>query len=55
MTKTTPEWFRGGFFVPVPCSYEYPTKSGKALRAEFLPGKTEDAGRLTPAKDDNAA
>ena len=40
--------------MPVPCSYEYPTKSGKALRAEFLPGKTEDAGGLTPAKDDNA-
>ena len=38
-----------------PFLYEYPMKSGKDLGAEFLSGKAEDAGGLTPAKDDNAA
>ena len=36
-------------------SYEYPMKSGKALRAEFLSGKAEDAGGLMPAKETEAA
>ena len=38
-----------------PFLYEYPMKSGKALGAEFLSGKAENAGGLSLAKDDNNA